>query len=92
MSAPWTPGPWVASEHPDHNISITAADAAFVAEVPRWVSATWGNRHANARLIAVAPELAEAAIEFCRKVEAGEARSTKSYAAFKAALRKAGCE
>jgi hypothetical protein len=44
---------------------------------------------ATARLIAAAPDLLEAAIEFVRKVDAGEARSTKSYAAFKAAIAKA---
>ena len=44
---------------------------------------------ALARMITVAPDLLNAAIEFCRKVETGEAKSTKSYAAFKAAITKA---
>ena len=44
---------------------------------------------ANARLIAAAPDLLEAAIEFVRKVDCGEGRSTKSYAQFKAAIAKA---
>lgn len=44
---------------------------------------------ANARLIAAAPDLLEAVKEFCRRVEAGEVRSIKSYAIFKAAIAKA---
>ena len=43
----------------------------------------------DARLIAAAPDLLDAAIEFCRKVESGEAKSSKSYAAFKSAIAKA---
>lgn len=45
--------------------------------------------HKEAQLAAAAPDLLEAAREFVRKVEAGEARSTKSYAAFKAAIARA---
>lgn len=44
---------------------------------------------ANARLIAAAPDLLEACKEFVRKVECGEARSTKSYNQMKAAISKA---
>lgn len=44
---------------------------------------------ANAKLIAAAPDLLEACIEFVRKVEAGEARSIRSYAQMKAAIKKA---
>ena len=43
----------------------------------------------DAKLIAAAPDLLDAAIEFCRKVESGEAKSSKSYAAFKSAIAKA---
>ena len=43
----------------------------------------------DARLIAAAPDLLDAAIEFCRKVESGGAKSSKSYAAFKSAIAKA---
>ena len=43
----------------------------------------------NAKLIAAAPELLEACIEFCRKVECGEARSKRSYAQMKLAIKKA---
>lgn len=45
--------------------------------------------HANARLIAAAPELLEAAKEFVRKCECGEARSKRSFQQFKAAITKA---
>ncbi len=44
---------------------------------------------ANARLIAAAPELMAACQEFVRKVDAGEAKSTRSYEQMKAALQKA---
>lgn len=44
---------------------------------------------ATAHLIAAAPELYEACAEFVRKVDAGEARSTKSYRQMQAALSKA---
>ena len=42
-----------------------------------------------AKLIAAAPELHDACKEFVRKVECGEARSTRSYAQMKAAISKA---
>lgn len=41
---------------------------------------------ANAQLIAAAPALLAACEEFVRKCEAGEARSTHSYAQMKAAI------
>lgn len=46
--------------------------------------------HSNAKLIAAAPDLLEACKEFVRKVECGEARSTKSYSQMKLAIKKAG--
>ena len=45
--------------------------------------------YANARLIAAAPDLLAACVEFVRKVECGEARSKRSYAQMKAAIKKA---
>lgn len=45
--------------------------------------------HPITSILAAAPDLFEAAAEFCRRVEAGEIRSKRSYAAFKAALSKA---
>ena len=44
---------------------------------------------ANAHLIAAAPDMADAMAEFCRRVEAGEIRSKKTYAQFQAILAKA---
>lgn len=44
---------------------------------------------ANAKLMAAAPDLLAACVEFCRKVDAGEARSTKSYAQMAAAIERA---
>ncbi|HZR03870.1 MAG TPA: hypothetical protein VFA81_11925 [Burkholderiales bacterium] len=52
----------------------------------------WSGEHdneANARLIAAAPDLLAACEEFVRKVNAGEARSTRSYRQMKAAIAKA---
>jgi len=43
----------------------------------------------NAKLIAAAPELLEACIEFVRKCECGEARSKHSYKQMKEAIEKA---
>jgi hypothetical protein len=47
------------------------------------------NTEANALLISASPDLLEACIEFVRKVDAGEARSTKSYNQMKQAISKA---
>jgi len=44
---------------------------------------------ANAKLISAAPDLLAACQEFCRKVDAGEARSKRSYAQMAAAIEKA---
>lgn len=44
---------------------------------------------ANAHLIAAAPDLLAACLEFIRKVDAGEAKSTRSYEQMKAACNKA---
>ena len=44
---------------------------------------------ANANLIATAPELLEACLEFVRKVDCGEARSIRSYKQMKSAIDKA---
>lgn len=48
-----------------------------------------GAAAANARLIAAAPDMLAACKEFIRKVEAGEAKSKRSYAQMKAAVAKA---
>ena len=43
----------------------------------------------NADLVSAAPDLLSACLEFVRKVECGQARSTKSYAQMKTAINKA---
>lgn len=47
------------------------------------------NKEGNAYLYAAAPDLLEACQEFVRKVEAGQARSNKSYQQMKTAISKA---
>ncbi len=82
-----TPGPWQV-----HGSHIYTADPkrALLAQVYNP-----GNKAsdyplvANAHLMKAAPDLLAACKEFVRKVEAGEARSTKSYAEMKAAIAKA---
>lgn len=44
---------------------------------------------ANAKLIAAAPEMLEAMLEFCNRVEKGEVRSTYTYTKFKAIIKAA---
>lgn len=44
---------------------------------------------ANAHLIAAAPDLLQACIDFVEKVNRGEAKSTKSYSQMKSAIHKA---
>lgn len=44
---------------------------------------------ADAKLQAAAPDLLDACLEFIRKVDAGEAKSTRSYQQMKAAISKA---
>ena len=82
-----TPGPWTfyddtASTGRIEIVALGKTVARIYRSVPE-------EDLPNARLIAAAPDLLEAAIEFVRKVECGEGRSTKSYAQFKAAIAKA---
>lgn len=89
-----TPGPWsvltfntsVLSSDvwPVRRISVGNLYDGAVAINPRY---KWNE--ADMRLISAAPDLFEACAEFCRKVDRGEARSTRSYAQMKAALAKA---
>ena len=97
-----TPGPWRVVIDDDGNPlsgrpSVEASDEldcaivhsdGFIQEY--WRSARGDKEiHANARLIAAAPDMLEALQEFCRRVEAGEIRSKRTYAAFKALIAKA---
>jgi hypothetical protein len=71
----------VATYQPTHWMPLPPPPAASVS--------MGTSRKASEPIQAVNAELLEAAVEFVRKVDAGEARSTKSYAAFKAAIAKA---
>ncbi len=75
-----TPGPWGSQDNP---VLVRGCNflshAHYETELGR----------ANARLIAAAPDLLAACVEFVRKVDAGEARSTKSAAQMRAAIAKA---
>lgn len=102
----FTPGPWHAPHFCDEAstcncqsvVSECYAGAICTVEFDNGLRIEDGGNDAppleeaksNARLIAAAPELFEACQEFVRKVEAGEAKSKKSYAQMKAALLKAG--
>jgi hypothetical protein len=92
----FTPGPWEVSignsgsifgdlnnpAHDGDNPYIgTVAGIGVDEDIPECT--------ANAKLIAAAPDLYAACVEFCRKVEAGEAKSTASYEQMKAAIAKA---
>lgn len=95
MTNEHTPGPWYAD--PNGRIwrrplaELYENGGPLAGERPlAFVSPGWADNgypvDANARLIAAAPALYDACAEFVRKVEAGEARSTRSYAQMKAAL------
>lgn len=100
--AKYTPGPWRVVIDDDGNPlsgrpSVQASEELDCAIV-HWdgfVQTCWrsarGDKeiHANARLIAAAPDLLAACIDFVRKVDAGEARRTRSYQQMKAAIAKA---
>ena len=86
-------GPWKAfkAQYSEWHVSMPAENstmriALFRDGVP---GDTPEEREYLAKLIAAAPELLEACKEFVRKVECGEARSTRSYAQMKAAISKA---
>ena len=84
-----TPGPWkaditmfdarvVTDENPKNNLVICV--------MPGWMPKFSDEEHANARLIAAAPDLYACCKDFVEKVESGRARSKDSYAKMKAAL------
>lgn len=83
-----TPGPW--------EIGYFVRSDVFAKGGMKWVSTLVSDNldgteedSANAKLVAAAPELLEAAIDFVRKVESGLAKSTDSYNKFKSAINKA---
>lgn len=80
-----TPGPWACPQ----GLEIIAADGRVITFIDDGEYDDPSEAEANAKLIAAAPDLLSACQEFVRKVEAGEARSKRSYAEMKAAITKA---
>jgi hypothetical protein len=85
-----TPGPWVVKEQGN------ADDYALLVNNEKWVISIRQNgeilppeQNANAHLIAAAPDMLAAMKEFVARVEAGEVRSKRTYAQFKAIIAKA---
>lgn len=102
MTVKHTPGPWAletlrtscgichkVGPFPGIRDNDEPRHACLYADYPSKHNPADAELEANARLIAAAPDLLDAAIEFCRKAESGEAKSSKSYAAFKSAIAKA---
>lgn len=58
-------------------------------EFPTYIARTCFASERNANIIAAAPELLAACMEFVRKCDVGEARSKRSYAQMKLAINKA---
>ena len=67
----WTPGPWIVDNDDPKNIAIRPANQGFLlAAIGDFMETHKGARKANARLIAAAPELAEALESFANSAEA----------------------
>lgn len=80
----FTPGPWSLSPNETY-VRAKGRHGWNIATIEVQPPYT----EANAKLIAAAPDLFAACKEFVRKVEAGEAKSSKSYEQMKAAIKKA---
>lgn len=74
--------PVIESKNTDPSIIVTYPTIATINSTFR----EFDEYTANAKLIAAAPELLAACQEFVRKVEAGEAKSKKSYEQMKSAI------
>jgi hypothetical protein len=83
-----TAGPWQ-SEWPDCGDHRYVASTVSTVCDETAVCTPRADQEADARLIAAALVKAVEAVEFCRRVDAGEIRSTRTYAAFKAIIAKA---
>lgn len=86
-----TPGPWAHAGKYLVRLPEDPIHPKYVGPMicrTRIAGGPWGVKEAeaNARLIALAPRMLDAIAEFVRKVEAGEARSKKSYAEMRAIL------
>ena len=97
-----TPGPWTVKVGADPRDFIVAEPSGNTVCEPNaelfndWPELDESIRYisvdeamANARLIAAAPELLAACVEFVRKCECGEARSARSYRQMKDAIARA---
>jgi hypothetical protein len=65
----WTPGPWVVEGTASATVAARHDGAAEIAEVIATGSMTHGERRANARLIAAAPDLYAALAALAAEVE-----------------------
>jgi len=83
-----TPGPWMESSFEVWSPLNGKRFGKVVANLRR-AEAPDDEARANALLIAAAPDLLAACVEFVRKLEAGEAKSKRSYEQMKAAISKA---
>lgn len=96
QEGPWIAGPWTSD--------FVQEDNEFLVVAPDGLKRPWNvatihgfcgmdNREkANTKLICAAPDMAQAMIKFCRRVEAGEVQSVNTYNEFKAILAEAGYE
>lgn len=83
-----TPGPWVALEQRGGGFYIRPAGQVYLlAHIGDWIETHDGSHDANARLIAAAPDLLEAAKEAIEAIAGGDAQSAVN--ALRAALAKA---
>ncbi len=90
----YTKGPWrvrpTSSEDWDDERGL-CVDAGSLCICDTWGSGVADDvMQANARLIAAAPEMAEAMMIFVQRVERGEVKSKKTYAQFMEILKQAG--
>lgn len=89
-----TPGNWSDMSGDNASIDIVLDNAATISvdRINRYDGQLVGERsemEANAHLIAAAPDLLQACIDFVNKVDSGRAKSTDSYNQMKAAIHKA---
>lgn len=88
-----TPGPWLVHDSYEEDGKIIVWDGdeqahKEICDMGEMGDMNYAQELANAKLIAVAPEMYQAMQEFCDRVEKGEVRSTKTYNKFKEILNK----
>lgn len=85
-----TPGPWaVMTDDFDGHCVINPTSDFGIEFIAKNIQQGYDDGEADANLIAAAPDLLEAAIDFIEKVDTGRARSTDSYNKFKLAVHRA---